>query len=71
MGTRAKWYLTSPPASLTIGHMVEQRKINIAFDPALHAAVKAIANKEQRKVQAVADRIMRAGLKADGKVKPS
>ncbi len=51
--------------------MMEQRKINIAFDSALHAALKAIADKEQRKLQVVAERIVRAGLKAEGKVKPS
>ncbi len=63
--------MTSAAPSLTIAHMLQQTKINVAIDPALHAQLKALADKEQRKLQAVVERIVRAGLKAESKVKPS
>ncbi len=44
---------------------------NLAVDRDLHQQLKAIAEKEQRDLQVVVDRLLRFAIKAESKVKPS
>ncbi len=49
----------------------QQALTTVAIRRETHKQLRAIADKEDRNMQAVVERIIRAGIKAESKVKPS